>query len=475
MVWLFALLPLLGWWAYGLLDLDEGFYGAITAEMNRRGEWITPFYNGKPWFEKPILLYWLAKPSLALFGDLIGPRLPSVLCTFGTYLVVAWFARKRFGVAAAQLAVLILAGSLLVVGAGRMMLTDPPLVLCLTAAMLTFWESLVENPRWRIATAALIGLAILAKGPVAAILFLLIAGWTYWREPTLRPRFRGYWLAGGACMLLIIASWYVPAYLANGKLFVDKFLIEQNIGRFTGGDAAHTLGIASLPLYVPILFLGMIPWSIWIWGAWPRWPQTPAPDSPVAQEDLGDASRRYLAAWGAIVFVFFSISGAKLPHYILPVFPPFAILVGIYLQDRAWAYRLGLAMCAAMCLIANGVFIAWYRISGQAEAHALIRYVRQAGGDVALYQLGRRNKELGTGKPKLQETSLPSLLLYLDKNALDTDNFGEILSHRGPILVFTRANRVRIEDFATAAKAGRRLEELFPTVKLENFKLYRVR
>ena len=43
-------IPLLGWWMYGLFDLDEGFYAAVVAEMNRRGEWITPFFNGKPWF-----------------------------------------------------------------------------------------------------------------------------------------------------------------------------------------------------------------------------------------------------------------------------------------------------------------------------------------------------------------------------------------------------------------------------------------
>lgn len=125
-VWVAAALPLLGWWAYGLLDLDEGFYGAITAEMNRRGEWITPYYNGTPWFEKPILIYWLAKPCIALFGEMIGPRLPSVLCAVGAYAVIAWFGRKRLGDSAAQISVLALGSSLLMVGVSRMMLTDPP-------------------------------------------------------------------------------------------------------------------------------------------------------------------------------------------------------------------------------------------------------------------------------------------------------------------------------------------------------------
>jgi 4-amino-4-deoxy-L-arabinose transferase-like glycosyltransferase len=37
-----ACIPLIGWWSYGLFDLDEGFYAAVVAEMNRRGEWINP-------------------------------------------------------------------------------------------------------------------------------------------------------------------------------------------------------------------------------------------------------------------------------------------------------------------------------------------------------------------------------------------------------------------------------------------------
>jgi len=477
LVWVFAILPLLGWWAYGLLDLDEGFYGAITAEMNRRGEWITPFFNGKPWFEKPILLYWLAKPSVALFGEMIGPRLPSVIATVGTFGGIAWFARRRFGENAAKLAVLILASSLLVVGAGRMMLTDPPLLFCVTASLLTFWESLVGDRRWRLLSAGLVGLGVLAKGPVAAILFLLIVGWTYWKEPELRPSFRGQWLGGIAILALVVAAWYVPAYLANGQVFVQKFLIEQNVGRFTGGDAAHTLGIASMPLYIPILFVGMAPWSWWIWSAWPRRGPSPSPGPLPEGEEPGGAVAlgRYLAAWAAIIFVFFSISGAKLPHYILPVLPPLAILVGMRLQAKEWAPKVGMAMCVFMCILSNTVFFVWYRLSGQQEAHALIRYVRQQGGDVAVYQLSRRDKALGTGKPKLQETSLPSLLMYLNADALDTDKLDALLAHKGPIWVFTRAGRIHPEDYVAAVRAHRRLVQIQPTLDLQNYELFQVR
>jgi len=475
-VWCLALLPLLGWWLYGLFDVDEGFYGAVVAEMNRRGEWITPLYNGKPWFEKPILLYWLAKPCLMLFGEMFGPRLPSILTTLGTYGVVAWFANRRFGEKTGQVAVLMLASSLLVVGTGRMMMTDLPLLLCFTAAMATFWESLVGKPSWRVWTAGLLGLGVLAKGPIALILFAIIAGWTYWREPDLRPSFKGYWLQGTGLMMLAIASWYVPAYLQNGQLFVQKFLIEQNIGRFTGGDAAHTLpGIAGLVagtgMYIGVLLLGMLPWSLFIWNAWPR--RSKGETAP----DL--ALNRYLATWAAVVFIFFTISGAKLPHYLLPLFPPLAILIAAYAISKGKAptrwFNSAAVSCCVMALLANGVFLWWYQASGQAEVHAISRYVRKEGGAVSIYQMGRRQKDLGTGKPKLQETSLPSLLMYLNEDAIDTDDLMVIFNAPPPVWIITRENRIHPEDFIAAQRAERTLEEVKPPVRQDAYKLYRVR
>ncbi|MFX8354902.1 glycosyltransferase family 39 protein, partial [Acinetobacter baumannii] len=84
---------------------------------------------------------------------MFGPRLPAVLCTIGTYWVIWWFAKRHFNLKTAQLSALILASSLLVVALGRLMMTDTPLLLSFTAAMLTFWESLVGKRQWRIATA----------------------------------------------------------------------------------------------------------------------------------------------------------------------------------------------------------------------------------------------------------------------------------------------------------------------------------
>jgi 4-amino-4-deoxy-L-arabinose transferase-like glycosyltransferase len=468
-----AVVPLLGWWLTGLFDIDEGFYAAVVAEMNRRGEWVTPFYNGQPWFEKPILAYWLAKPMLAVFGDMVGPRLPSVLSAIGCYLLVAWYARRRIGEGAATWSVAILGTSLLFIVVGRMMMTDMPLVLAFSAAMLTFWESLVGNPRWRLLTAGLLGIAVLAKGPVALAFFVLIAGWTFYREPDMRPKFRGQWLLGTLILAAVIGFWYVPVYLANGQTFVQKFLIEQNIGRFTGGDKAHSIkGAWTIVLYIPVILVGMMPWSLWIWKAW-RSGTSPAgggqgvgreeqtfvsSPNPSAGDPLpvpppaGEGSfQRYLWAWAIIVFLFFSASSAKLPHYVLPVFVPLAMLLGAYFArkrpvETPISLLPAIILAPILAIVANVGFLWWYQASGQAEAHTFARYIRdnslhRVPRKVAMFQIGKQEGRAAAGTLKLQETSLPSFLLYLDATATETDSPREVVESRCHWL-FTRKGRI---------------------------------
>lgn len=434
-LWAFSLLPLLGWWATGLFDLDEGFYGSVIAEMNRRGEWITPYFNGHPWFEKPILTYWIGKPLFAIFGDEFGARLCSVLATLTLFAFLVWFVRRRATEIAAAWTLAIASTMLLVVALGRMLMTDAILNLAMTVALLTFWESLVGNFRWRWLSAFCLGLGVLAKGPVAIILFVPIAVWTYTREPELRPAFRSGWLIGTCILLATVATWYWPAYAANGQSFVDEFLIKQNLQRFTGGDAAHTLPLwKSFWFYIPVLLVGTAPWWWWLKSAWPT----------RFDREKDAALHRYLATWIVVVFAFFSLGGAKLPHYILPCAVPIALLVAFAFAkvkpDRTWRnFMPAIIGSVALCIVANGVFAWWYQRSGQSEIHALAREVRGRGRFVA-FQMPRRQAELGTGKPELQETSLPSLSLVLRAPVLETESLAAVPTD-GVAIVLTRKGR----------------------------------
>lgn len=470
--WLVAALcalPLAGFWAVGLFDLDEGFYGAVVGEMLRRGEWVTPFYNGQPWFEKPILLYWLAKPTVAAFGPWVGPKLPSVLAALALYAAVYRFAQRHWDERTGLWAALALSSSLLMVGLGRMMMTDALLTLFVTLAAFTFFDAVLGRPLMRGWTAFFLGLSVLAKGPVGCLLLAILAILVWWRQPELRPGFRGGWTLGVIVLVATVSTWYVPAYLADGDLFVQEFLIKQNLGRFLGGDVAHTIGgPLSWLFFVPILLVGMAPWSFWILRAWPRRPDPMAPDTRVL---------RYLATWAAVVFVFFSVSGAKLPHYIVPCLPPLAILVGRWIARRIPAEKglpwWAIAWPVAACAVANAAFLAWYDATHR-EVHQLALWAKSQGGELAVYQMSRRTSDRGTGKAELQETSHPSVVFYMDRVVPDAEDLAALERLPRPVWILTRANRISESDRQRLARRGLALTSPDTARAQDRYRLFRL-
>ncbi|MDI9636937.1 glycosyltransferase family 39 protein [Geitlerinema splendidum] len=418
MLVLLCVLPYLGFWLYGLTDLDEGFYGAVVTDMLRRGDWLTPTLNGSPWFEKPILSYWLAMPTVALFGNEFGARLPSFLCTMATCFVLFRFAKKNFNEASSQLAPLIFATGLLVVAVGRMMMTDSALVLCMTLAFTSFYDSLTGDRRLRLWTAAFLGLAVLAKGPVGAVLFVVVAIIFYAATPELRQAYKGWWLVGTLILIGVVSTWYLPAYLANGQFFIDKFLIEQNIGRFSGGDKAHGVPFWAHPIYFPlVILLSTIPWLFLSMRrglikakAW----QTP---------DEAGYARRYLWIWFLTILGFFTISGTKLVHYILPALPALALLMADALStaNRRQLLTAIYATPLVMLFLANYAFITYWQ-KQFAPVQSLAKYTFAEKQKLIVYAMG------GNGNPEiklsLDESSHPSIGFYYkapfgEKNSLN--------------------------------------------------------
>jgi 4-amino-4-deoxy-L-arabinose transferase-like glycosyltransferase len=112
---------------------------------------------------------------------------------------------------------------------------------------------------------------------------------------------------------------------AQGREFVDVFLLGHNIARFTSTVHNHP---GPLVYYLPVILLGLFPWSGLLVPALARLRPR------ASRADL------FLGLWLGLPFVFFSLAGSKLPGYILPALPPLAILMGRaaarLVEDRAW-------------------------------------------------------------------------------------------------------------------------------------------
>jgi len=313
--------------ALGLVGPDEPRYAAIARAMAETHDWITPRLWGTPWFEKPVLYYWLAGIAMRLFGvSEFAARLPSALAALMAVVAVAWTALRSHGLGAAWYSLLVLPTSVAMISFSRAAGPDMLFAGLLTAGMAVAVEILQKprpGPISRIAFGFFLGAAVLAKGPAAVILAggatLLWAVLTrQWRAPF---RFLHPLIIAVFCATAL--PWYVLCALRNPD-FLRVFIWQHNIERFLTPVFQHP---QPFWFYGYILALAVLPWILFLFAvlfnALSHLRNRAAPESI----DL------FLACWALFPILFFSISRSKLPGYILPAVPPLFLLLGHWVSQ----------------------------------------------------------------------------------------------------------------------------------------------
>lgn len=316
---LFGFLFLNGLGSAPLIDPDEGRYAAIPREMLERRDFVTPTLNHVKYFEKPPLLYWVNAGSLALFGtNEFAARLPSALSGLLTVLMTYLAGRSLFDRRTALVAAFVLGSCAAFLLQSRIILTDMLLTLCLSGALFSFLLA-VRGPerqsagRYRLFFVCC-GLAMLTKGLIGIVLpagiifwYLLLSGrWSLLKGIP--------WFSGITLCALVTVPWFVLVSQANPE-FPHFFFIREHFQRYTS-----TIHQRSQPFwfFLPILWLTMLPWSFLLPGSLARaW-----------RERLHNrGTTLFLLLWPVVIILFFSLSSSKLIPYILPCFPPLALLV----------------------------------------------------------------------------------------------------------------------------------------------------
>ena len=139
-VW--ALTTMAGLGSTSLSEPDEPRFAEATRQMFLRGDFLTPYFNGVPRFEKPILFYWMQAPAFAILGPTeTAARLPAALCTLGV-LLLTFLGERLFTLRAGYVGALILATTFRFAVWSRQGLTDVPVLFFMVAA-LSWWAKLV--------------------------------------------------------------------------------------------------------------------------------------------------------------------------------------------------------------------------------------------------------------------------------------------------------------------------------------------
>jgi 4-amino-4-deoxy-L-arabinose transferase-like glycosyltransferase len=342
--------------AFGLTGADEPRYAQIAREMLARHDWIVPTLNGSPWLEKPALLYWKMMNSYAIFGvSDWAARIPAAFHATAVVFGIFFFMR-RFRFASELDAAMIAASSAGMIGFGRGASTDMLVSAPFALAMMCWWTwHQTSKKLWLVIFYGLLGVGALAKGPVAPALAVLVVGAYAVLRRDGKIFVRSLSLIGFLLFAAIVLPWYL-AVQHKVPQFFRVFFIEHNLERFGTNLYQH-----SQPFwyYLPVFLLAAMPWTLFAVPAlidaggntWKRWRANPEPMTIDADAQVDDGLPSFLFIWIVVPIVFFSISRAKLPGYILPSIPAAALLTADYVHRLKAVPRLLTSFHALLCAV----------------------------------------------------------------------------------------------------------------------------
>ena len=302
-----------------LLDSDETRYADMARTMLNTGNFTTLFLDGRIFWDKPPLFFWILTLSYKIFGiNEFAVRIPSVLAALTVITSVFFAVRKTISNTVAQKAALILATSVEFVIFARVSILDMIfsafITLSLLCGLMTYFVK-EQNKKyfwWLFYTLSALG--VLVKGlPAAVIPFgvMLYAG--IWKK-NLKEFFRPVYLLPGCIIFLSIAlPWHIIMYKIHGAEFVHEYFVKHHLQRFAGSsDIGREHGIL---YYVPTFIVGFLPWTLpFLFGL---------------KKLIGNRHNDFIVmnlAGFLFTFIFFSIAGTKLITYILLVYPFCAVL-----------------------------------------------------------------------------------------------------------------------------------------------------
>ncbi|MBK8466734.1 MAG: glycosyltransferase family 39 protein [Chloracidobacterium sp.] len=349
-----------------LLGPDEPRYAQVAREMLDRGDWITPTLGGFNWFEKPPLLYWLQIVSFKTFGvsefaARLGPALFG-LGTIASLWLLGKFVSERPPVenglidasgnkpSFAHSTALIAASTLGILVFSRGASFDIIITFPITAALVSFFifyhrtDIGIKPPVTGSDLIPLflfyffIGIALLAKGLIGTLFPFAIVGVFYLLSRRWPSRTFVFSLLWGSVVAIAIASaWYLPMYQRHGYQFIDEFFVQHHFQRFTSNKYQHP---QPFYFYLWVLPLMTLPWLPFFFAS--LWNVVKRSLLPLAKETSETKSPHLLSsspllfislAWVLVPLIFFSLSGSKLPGYILPAVPGAVIITSIYVFD----------------------------------------------------------------------------------------------------------------------------------------------
>ncbi|MGH7197603.1 MAG: ArnT family glycosyltransferase [Candidatus Omnitrophota bacterium] len=313
-----------------LASWDEAIYASVAKEIVQSGDWFHLTLAGQPWADKPPLCLWMTAFFYHLFGiNEFSARLFSALSGVGTVFITYLLGTKLFGRWTGFLGALALLSSSHYFRFARFGMMDAPLVFFLSLALYFFWLGQERN-RYLIFSGVAIGLAVMAKGFAAFLIFPVIWLYCWWAGEGAVLMRSSYWI-GVMIAAAIALPWNMYEMVANREAFmrdvVTKHLFQRTLSAVEGHAGNTYFYIRTLiNKYHPWILVGIASGPFFLWKA----------------VRSRQAEYIFLTVWMFFMLAVVTLVQTKLPWYLLPVYPALSLTVGYFLakllKESQWVF-----------------------------------------------------------------------------------------------------------------------------------------
>jgi len=312
-----------GFFSIPPVDRDEARFAQASRQMAASGDYVDIRLGEEPRYKKPVGIYWLQ--TLAVKASGYGTRapiwvyrLPSLVGALLALLLVWRIGGELFGPRAGLIAALMFAAIPLINFEARLAKTDAMLLATILWAMLHLSRAWIGEGRPtntdRLGFALAVSAATLLKGPVV----FLVVGATVLSLSWVRRSFAwarallSWWSV--LAFLALTLPWFLAIVLKTDGAFLSESLGKDLLAKTATAKENH----GAPPLTYLVSAIGTL------------WPLSAIVGiaAVVSRRERARPAILFCVAWLLSTWIVLEIIPTKLPHYILPLAPAAALLVG---------------------------------------------------------------------------------------------------------------------------------------------------
>lgn len=302
---------------------DASKYATISREIYETGEFINLKIHGEPYDQKPPLLFWLSAVSFSVFGlSNFSFKFPVLLVAFAGLYFTYRLGKSLYNKNTGLIASLILGTSQVYFLYCMDIHTDTILQALVTFSLWQLFDFIkTRKNHFFISGFAGIGLAMLTKGPVGALIpaFAVTGHLLYMKDFRLFADWRFY--TGILITFIIIFPALLGLYNQFGTEGIRFYFLTNNLGRFDGSYLGKNNDFLFYFYNLLILFS---PWMILLYTSFFFEFRTLLKKKQKVREFF-----TFSAIW--LFLILLSLSKSKLPNYVFIIIPLMSVVTAKYI------------------------------------------------------------------------------------------------------------------------------------------------